>query len=254
MKTYLNSNELKVRIPFLLQHIGEDEMRVLAYKWGLHDNKYHSTKTVVQNIDTKFTAEQIKELETRAIRILDEQIAALFSCPSCSNDLRKVGVKCRRTGYQQHDMFITSDGSITRENHFVFTEQQYEDKRYEEYRCKGCNYVFRKENPVLDILTNGLNEWSVIEMLTRHTKINVHQVLQSILMKTKFKDKKAKDIINDKPQYIDPIPHVDDAISDSENLMRLREELIRNRFRREDREGSRLRATQLTIDENNIEL
>jgi rubredoxin len=157
------------RLPLLYGIINEDVYKVIKYKWGGDDGQYHSTKAV-HKMFPKFDQVATTKAENECLATLDREIEKLFACPECGFDIRKVGIRKITSGMQTSEMYIDSEGQVTRGKKEQFRSNHI---KVPEYQCFRCNYTFNKKQAIHYFITNTMRAATILEYLLSYKKINI---------------------------------------------------------------------------------
>ncbi len=180
MHSYINREKLLNRLPLIFSLMKTEEEAILIIKWGVNDNLYHSAKYVKKNIETIFSEDGIKKIETNAISLIERVLNDIFLCDNCKCDLRKSGLLKHTTGDMRTNIYVSADGYISRENHERFNAKNFgKDIPVTVYKCHDCEYIVSRNN-LLRVLEMGLNRDSV-NIICRDNGMNVSDYINTLL-------------------------------------------------------------------------
>src|SRR3990167_1441731 len=160
-------DHLSIRLPLLTNRISEEQMSMLFHKWGGTDGEYHSSKSVIKKFGTKMSEKEVKDLETSAIAMIEEEMEIIYRCPNCNVDIRKCGVTSIKTGFETETMYIAADGSPTRVNDKRFDRQQFNGQRPIVFKCHDCGAGFSDDNHIVMFLGRGISRELIYDYLER---------------------------------------------------------------------------------------
>lgn len=150
------------RLPLALISLPPDVVTLLEWKFGAEDGLFHSVKATRKRFE-KFKDVDIRAFEDETMRITDEILVGIYSCPHCRTDLRKCGVIKRTTGLEIVELYISDDGTQARTNH-----ERFESSGTVAYSCISCGEPITNTRPVYDFLKHGINKNVCIEYLHKN--------------------------------------------------------------------------------------
>lgn len=124
--------EVAQKLPMLMGKVSEQELRLLALKWGLLDGSTYTAKHIERNIKLGFKMKEIHIIESRAVDYIDSETNKLFTCSSCNNDIRKGGIVAIVQHEEVSDIFLGQDGGTNR------VTNKESRARSGKYKCKQC--------------------------------------------------------------------------------------------------------------------
>ena len=146
-----------------------DDLLMLRYKWGAADGMYHSYKHMINKCDYKGTKEELSSKESLVVGIIEESLNGIYDCDNCECDFRKSGLFEVRTCLRRSNIFVSSEGNVTRN-----TGESYQDKTFNNnkpiiYTCGNCENSIHDGLPVFLFLTRGMNEGVIYEYIMKYT-------------------------------------------------------------------------------------
>jgi len=166
------ARQLLVRTPFLIGRVDKKNIKILEFRWGGEDGNIHSTKSVIKRLDLKISGEEVKQLESTAIQIINNEIDKIFECRNCNTDIRKSGVYKFTTGFQRAEVFISGYGEITRVKDAIFQKENYSSRKIIKYSCLRCGKEFDQEDPVTLFLENQMCQDTIITYMMRFNNVS----------------------------------------------------------------------------------
>ena len=135
---------------------------MLEFKWGMHDDIFHSVKATVKKFK-EFKDTDVKELEDRALTAIEQILTEIYACPNCHTDIRKCGVMRRTAGQEIVELYISEDGKQARTHH-----DKFEATGNVQYNCMSCQAGFNNGLAIYDFLRKGISRNVCIDFLHRH--------------------------------------------------------------------------------------
>jgi hypothetical protein len=163
---------LLLRLPLLAGDLKPEHYLMLAMKWGNEDGEYHSSKAVIKKLGLAITPEEVKAIEGKAVAMIESELTKIFSCTACGTDVRKCGVKRTAHGFQVADIYISSDGTLTRSRHTSFHKAE---GKQPAYGCgnENCQYAFKPSDPVSMFLGGPISFERIARYMLKFKDIDI---------------------------------------------------------------------------------
>ncbi len=188
----LTAQSLYKRLPLALISLNPKIVDMLEYKWGGHDDMFHSVKATVKKF-SKFSDLDIRKLEDQAMDAINRTLSEIYACHHCGTDLRKCGVIRTTSGNEVVELYISEDGRQARTHH-----EKFHGSSNIRYNCLSCRDGINSSVGVHDFLRRGINQNVCIEYL--------HKYYPRIMSNKKSKQENAIPKYGDNPFQDVPIP------------------------------------------------
>lgn len=169
------------RLPLVAERFSPEYCELIAVKWGAKDGSYHSARSVIKQLNSKLTEQEVRDIELNFEVSIDKEIEILFMCPYCNTDMQKSGLATSTTGIQYAKSFISSDGHITRETEVVFNRAMFKGSPNVTFSCIACGHNLSENCPIVYFTQNGFNRDSIASFVNRGVRPKHKETARDIL-------------------------------------------------------------------------
>jgi predicted RNA-binding Zn-ribbon protein involved in translation (DUF1610 family) len=181
------SQQLLVKIPFLLKKLDKKDINMLAWKWGMEDEIFHSAKATVIRLKLDIKEDEVRKIENNAVNIIEKEMDKVFTCPNCGTDIRKCGLNKQVTGHQVSEVFISANGVPTRVNNPRFQQQSYHSVPYIRHTCLSCGRDLKSGDAITLFLTNPICRDIILSYMMRFKEV-VQEDIEGININTRHNE------------------------------------------------------------------
>lgn len=168
---------LRNRLPLALLKMKPEVVSMLEFKWGAHDDLFHSIKATIKKFP-EMKEKEIREYEDQAMEFIDKALSEIYRCLNCGNDLRKCGVLRQRAGVEIAEFYIAEDGKQSRTH-----RERFEASGKVSYRClgSGCNQQISDGHAVSIFLKYGINKEACVDYMYKYHSTTMKSLEKNVV-------------------------------------------------------------------------
>mgnify|MGYP001562811454 FL=1 len=167
------ARDILTKLPLLFWLIPRNEYDIMLNRLYGEGNGWQPYKLVAKKFS--ISPKDIGLIEDKTLKLINQEVAKIFSCGNCGRDLRKSGITIENTGIQRSNGFIGDNGYITRENNHAFYAKNYKDHRGQKITCQRCSHAISGDSPVLLFINDSVNKNTILGYLEKIGK-NIKEI------------------------------------------------------------------------------